>query len=87
MTESVIAQDATMKFNGVDVTRSTNSFNDLISGVTLSLSNTNEGSPATLTVAEDTGKVADRVEEFIGKYNEFKSLIQEIIGLQCRKTR
>lgn len=85
MTESVIAQDATMKFNGVDVTRSTNSFNDLISGVTLSLSNTNEGSPATLTVAEDTGKVADRVEEFIGKYNEFKSLIQELSDYNAAK--
>ncbi len=85
LTQSVIAQDATFKFNGIDVTRSSNTISDLITGVTLTLSGTNSGAPATLTVAEDPDKVADRVRDFVDKFNEFKSLITELSAYNAEK--
>ncbi|ARU57154.1 flagellar capping protein [Oleiphilus messinensis] len=78
LTESVIAQDATFDFNGIPITRSSNTIDDLLTGTTFELSGTNAGSPATIKIEEDSEKVADRVEEFIEKFNELKTLVTEL---------
>ncbi|PID42456.1 MAG: flagellar capping protein [Proteobacteria bacterium] len=77
LNESVAALDAALEINGIAVTRDSNTVNDLIAGTTLELSSTNVGSPAVVKIAEDSGAVADRVEEFIGKFNDLKKLIAE----------
>ena len=77
MTESQAASDAAFKFNGVDVTRSTNSVSDLIQGVTLTLNGTNAGAPASLLIKNDTSAVVDKVKEFIEKFNSLQALINE----------
>jgi flagellar hook-associated protein 2 len=78
MTESVAAENAAMKFNGISISRSSNTVTDLIDGVTLTLNSKNVDSPATIKITQDSGKVADRVEEFVDKFNELKTIITEL---------
>lgn len=78
LTETVEAKDATFTVNGVSVSRATNTISDVIEGVTLNLTAKTSGSPVTLKVAQDTAGVADRVEEFVNKYNELQSLVAEL---------
>jgi flagellar hook-associated protein 2 len=77
MTESQPASDAAFKFNGVDVTRSSNTVTDLIQGVTLTLNGTNQNAPASLIIKNDTTAVVDKVKEFVEKFNALQTLINE----------
>ncbi|MBM4166375.1 MAG: hypothetical protein FJ218_05605 [Ignavibacteria bacterium] len=60
------------KFNGIDVQRSTNSITDLLTGVTLTLSKTQQATdtPVTITIANDKTALYAKIDEFISKYNE-----------------
>ena len=77
LTESQAATDAAFKFNGVDISRSSNTVSDLISGVTLTLNGTNQGAPASLIIKDDTSAVVDKVKEFVEKFNALQTLINE----------
>ncbi|GAB4136640.1 MAG: flagellar filament capping protein FliD [Planctomycetota bacterium] len=71
------AADAHIKFNGVDVYRSSNSVTDLIGGVTLQLkSQTAANTPVTVTVSPDASATADKVREFVDAYNAVVDFIQ-----------
>jgi len=68
------ANDASFKFNGVEVRRSSNNINDLVSGVSLNLlqdTTTQPGASFTLTVAPDTDNIANAVSVFAAAYNSF----------------
>ena len=78
LTESVAAEDAVFSVNGVGITRSSNSVDDAIEGVTLNLTGETSGSPATLTIGVDSTAVADRVEDFVEKFNSFQEIINEV---------
>jgi flagellar hook-associated protein 2 len=71
------AVDAAFEFNGVPITRSSNTVDDVISGVTISLTGTNAGSPSSLVIANDTTEVVDKVKEFIEKFNALQTLIND----------
>jgi flagellar hook-associated protein 2 len=77
LSESQAATDADFIFNGVPVTRSSNTVDDLITGVTLTLSGTNPNAPASLIIKNDTTAVVDKVKEFIEKFNALQTLINE----------
>lgn len=66
------AQDAKVKINGLEVTRSTNSINDIVNGVTLNLKK--EGATS-MTVANDTSSVVTAVKTFVDQYNKTMDLI------------
>jgi flagellar hook-associated protein 2 len=78
MTETNEALDAEFDFNGVAVTRSSNTVSDLVDGLTFTLSGTNVGSPASLKVGLDTKTMAENVSKFIDKYNALQKLYSEL---------
>jgi flagellar hook-associated protein 2 len=78
MEETNEALDAAFNFNGVAVTRSSNTVTDLVDGLTLNLGGTNSGSPATLKVGLDTTTMADNVSKFIDKYNALQKLYNDL---------
>jgi flagellar hook-associated protein 2 len=78
MEETSEALDAEFDFNGVPVTRASNTVSDLIDGVTFTLSGTNESSPANISVGLDTQTMADNVGKFIEKYNALATLYGEL---------
>lgn len=75
LSETVTAQNAEFKVDGVAVSKPTNTVTDAIPGVTLNLMKTNAGSPSSITVARDTASVKSAVDGFIKAYNDLnKSL-------------
>ncbi|KZY60836.1 flagellar capping protein [Oleiphilus sp. HI0071] len=77
LTQNQAASDAAFEFNGIPITRSTNTVDDLVEGLTINLTGTNENSPATLKVARNEDYVVEKVQEFIEKYNALRELIVE----------
>ncbi|WP_144822342.1 flagellar filament capping protein FliD [Marinobacter piscensis] len=75
MKQTIDAADAQMKINGVLVTRSTNTVENVIDGLTFDLKETGQ---STVKVEQDTGKVAERVQLFVDKFNELQGTIREL---------
>jgi len=72
------ASDAVISMGtGLTITRSSNVISDLIPGVTLNLHGASPGSPVTVTVSADSEAIKEKVQEFVGKYNEVVSLIEK----------
>lgn len=67
--ESRAAQDAIMLVDNQQVTRDSNSFSDVIDGVTFNLAKAEPGTVETLTVSRDVGAVKGRINSFISAYN------------------
>jgi len=60
------AVDAEFTFNGLDITRSSNSVDDLLSGVTIELKDVGT---TEVSVKQDREKIEDRITNFVDKYN------------------
>jgi flagellar hook-associated protein 2 len=72
------AADASFKVNGLTVTRSTNSVNDVIDGVTLDLFANTTGA-ARLDLNRDTTGIKDNIKGLVTAYNEFEETLK-ILG-------
>ncbi len=62
-------QDAKIRVDGVDVTRSSNTITDAIPGVTLNLLAEEQGTTATLRIAADPKAARDAMQAFVDAYN------------------
>lgn len=66
---SQAAKDAIIYVDNQQVTRSSNSFSDVIEGVTFNLQKAEAGKLETLTVTRDEGAVKNKINAFISAYN------------------
>jgi flagellar hook-associated protein 2 len=66
MTNVQTAIDASFKFNGVDITRSSNSIDDLLAGVTITLK---DAGTTNVSVKQNTEHINERITNFVDKYN------------------
>lgn len=82
--QTIAATDAVMKINGVEITRSTNSFKNVIDGLTFDITGTGT---STIKVAQDLGAVADRVQGFVDKFNSLQSTIDSLAGFNAEAGR
>ncbi|WP_052065548.1 flagellar filament capping protein FliD [Thalassospira australica] len=73
--ELVTADQAIFSIDGVEVTRSSNTVDDVIDGVTLYLYAEEEGTEITLEVEDDANSAYSAIEEFVAAYNELRSFI------------
>ena len=73
--ETIAAKDAVMEINGIAVTRSTNTIESVVDGLTFNL--TEEGQ-STVKVEQDTAAVAERVQAFVDKFNTLQSTISDL---------
>lgn len=78
--ETIAASDAVMEINGVEVTRSTNSFENVIDGLTFDITETGS---SIIKVQQDFGAVADRVQGFVDKFNSLQSTIDSLAGFNA----
>lgn len=67
--------DADLTVNGIPVTRDTNSFNDVIENVTISLSDTGN---TQLSVQVDKEPIKNAITDFVELYNETRDFIERI---------
>ncbi|MGB1478424.1 MAG: flagellar filament capping protein FliD [Marinobacter salsuginis] len=80
LNETIAASDAVMKINGVEVTRSTNNFENVIDGLTFDISATGT---SIVKVQQDYGAVADRVAGFVDKFNSLQATIDSLAGFNA----
>ncbi len=66
--------------DGVEVTRSTNSFENVIDGLTFDITETGS---SIIKVQQDFGAVADRVQGFVDKFNSLQSTIDSLAGFNA----
>lgn len=86
MTRAQQAQDAIVKLDGVQVTRATNSFSDLIPGVTIELKSAKPGTAIALGSARPTAAIRQGVSDFVAAYNELKTLLDEATAAGTAET-
>lgn len=81
MTQSQAAVNAKLKVDGLEVTRSSNTITDLISGVTINLNKgDNYATNIVLTVAQDTGTLTAKLTSFVSAYNQTMNTIKSLRG-------
>ena len=78
LTQVVAAQDAALKVNGIDITRSENTISDIIPGITLNLLAAKPDTEISISVAQDVTAISDNLQAFVEAYNEVKSLVSEL---------
>lgn len=78
MQETVTAQDAEFKLDGLAISTPSNNAANVIEGVTLKLNKTNVGAPATFTVGRDTDAVVKSVNEFVTAYNAINKTLSDL---------
>lgn len=74
-TTEVLAQNAALSVNGINVTSQTNQVVGAIEGVTLSLAKQGD---STVTVSRDQEAIAGAVTEFVDAYNNIQKTISEL---------
>jgi len=67
LNEVQAAKDSTFKYNGIDITRSSNTIDDIVSGITVSL--LKEGGSANLSISQDRTPITDELTNFAASYN------------------
>jgi flagellar hook-associated protein 2 len=72
-TKSIIAQDALMLVDNLEIKSSTNQFSGQISGLTLTASKVGT---STITIQNDSSKIISAVQSFVDSYNAVTTLVK-----------
>ena len=75
--ELQVGQDAVIRVDGREITRSTNNITDAINGVTLSLSTAEPGTAIDVTIDRDVKGTVDSVQKFVDSYNAIRAFFDE----------
>ncbi|HJW54197.1 MAG TPA: flagellar filament capping protein FliD [Burkholderiaceae bacterium] len=76
--ETITAQNAEFKVDGISVTKTTNTVTDVIPGVTLNLAKTNSPSTTNITVARDTSSVMGTIGQFVYAFNQINQTLKDL---------
>jgi len=83
LSQTITAEDAAFKVDGISITKASNTVTDAIQGMTLKLLKTNIGSSSTLTVTKDTSAVSGSVSAFVGAYNDVNKVIDSLTAFDA----
>lgn len=73
-----VAKDAKFKYNGIDITRSSNTVDDLILGVSLTLNKVDkEGESTNVNIAQSTEGILEDIKAMVESYNSLINNINE----------
>lgn len=78
LTQSMAAQNANLKVDGILVSKAGNSIADAVPGVTLTLQKSNAGSPTSLGVSYNTASVTSSVQAFVSGYNSLSATLKNL---------
>ena len=70
--------DAEIKVDGLTITRASNSFSDVISGLTFDLVSADPGNTHTITIDHDLEAVQESVQAFADTFNELRATIKTL---------
>jgi flagellar hook-associated protein 2 len=72
-----IGNNASIKLDGVTVTRGTNEFSDLVDGLTINLYDAEPGTTITIDIEQDLNQAKSAILDFVDAYNAVQSFINE----------
>lgn len=73
-----VAKDAKFKYNGIDITRSSNTVDDLILGVSLTLNKVDkEGESTNVNITQSTEGILEDIKAMVESYNSLMNNINE----------
>jgi flagellar hook-associated protein 2 len=78
LAQSVAAQDASANIDGLLVKRASNVFNDVLEGVSMTLTKAAPGTPTTLTVERDTGTARGAIGDLVNAYNDLEKTMDAL---------
>jgi len=73
--QTLAASDASVKINGLQVTRESNTITGAIHGVTLNLKAADVGNPTQVSITRDSSNAEGNINNFVTKYNELVKTI------------
>lgn len=76
--QTLAATDASVKINGLQITRETNTVTSAIHGVTLNLKSADIGNPTQVTISRDNSNAESNISNFVTKYNELATAINSL---------
>ena len=77
LTTTSEAQDALMAINGLNISNSTNDFNDVIDGLNIQLKSVSAVTQ-NIGVSSDTQKIVDTVSSFVDVYNQLDTIFDDL---------
>ncbi len=72
------AENAVVKIEDMQIESSSNTIEDAIEGVTLNLLSTNTGAPITISIKDDIQGVKQKINDFVGNYNNVVDTINSL---------
>jgi flagellar hook-associated protein 2 len=69
------AQDAAVRVNGVSLTSTTNTFSTALTGISFTVGKATNGTPASVTVAQDTDTITKAITDFATAYTTLSDLL------------
>lgn len=73
--ELVAVQDAIVEIDGVTITRSSNTIDDAIEGVTLNLYSASPDTAISMEVSTDLSSIKSAITSFVNAYNEYRDFV------------
>ncbi len=80
MTQSQAAVDASLLINGLAVSRSSNSINDLIAGITINFKKDSSGNTLNLSISKDDSKIMNNINALVSAYNSVMNAAKKASG-------
>ncbi|WP_042694981.1 flagellar filament capping protein FliD [Azospirillum sp. B506] len=74
--EMVAVQDAIVEVDGVTITRSSNTIDDAIEGVTLNLYSASPDTAISMEVSTDLSSIKSAISSFVDAYNEYRDFVK-----------
>jgi flagellar hook-associated protein 2 len=87
LAESVQARNAKAIVDGIPISKASNSFDDVIEGVTLNLLKENTPAQTTIAVSRDTTSVQATVQSFVKAYNDLNKTIGDLTRYDAANKR
>ena len=78
LSETVTAKDAKLSIDGIAISKASNTINDALAGVSLSLSKTNLGNPLTLSLSQDRTAISTNLSNFVSSFNQINSQLTSL---------
>jgi len=78
LTQTVAAQNASLTIDGIAVSKASNTFDDALPGVTLTLLKSAPGAFTSLNVGRDGAKTKEAVEGFVSAYNDLARTVSDL---------
>ncbi len=78
--EMAAAQDARVNVDGITVTRSSNTFDDIFPNIDININNAVVGDSTLIQAQGDSDAVEERLNTFVNAYNSFRDVIDSVSG-------